>query len=38
MLRSFGFFDDHTDYGTMFRREPTKDGAPDVDFEQLKKL
>ena len=35
MLHSFGFFDEHTDYGTMFRREPYKDGAPDVDIEML---
>jgi len=38
MLRSFGFFDDHTDYGTMFRREPDKDGAPDVDIEMLESI
>ena len=38
VLRSFGFFDDHTDYGTMFRREPSEEGAPDIDFEKLESL
>lgn len=35
VLRSFGFFDEHTEYGTTFRRKPNGDGAPDIDLEGL---
>ncbi len=35
MLRSFGFFDEHTEYGTMFSRKPNADGAPEIDLDKL---
>ena len=38
VLRSFGFFDEHTEYGTMFSREPSEEGAPEIDFEKLESL
>ena len=38
ILRSFGFFDDHTEYGTMFRREPNADGAPEIDIDMLESI
>jgi hypothetical protein len=38
LLRSFGFFDEHTNYGTMFKRKPTANVAPDIDFEMLESI
>ena len=38
VLQSFGFFDEHTDYGTIFRRTPSAGGAPDVDISALEKI
>lgn len=38
VLRSFGFFDDHTDYGTTFKRKPSSEGAPNVDFKMLESI
>ncbi|MGV8138495.1 MAG: DUF3472 domain-containing protein [Mangrovibacterium sp.] len=38
VLQSFGFFDEHTDYGTAFRRTPSAGGAPDVDISALEKI
>ena len=29
MLRSLGFFDDHTEYGSTFTGEPNVEGAPE---------
>lgn len=37
VLRSFGFFDDHTEYGTMLRRQ-TGSVAPEIDFEALEQI
>lgn len=34
VLRSFGFSDEHTEYGTMFRRQSSGE-APVIDFEAL---
>ena len=38
VLQSFGFFDEHTDYGTMFQRNPSSEGAPVIDFNALENI
>lgn len=37
VLRSFGFSDEHTEYGTIFRRQASGT-APDIDFEALEAI
>jgi len=34
-LQSFGFFDEHTPYGSLFQRQTTGNGSPSVDFDAL---
>lgn len=38
ILRSFGFFDDHTEYGSTLSREPNADGAPDINIDLLESI
>jgi len=38
VLKSFGFFDEHTEYGTMFQRQPSVDGNPVIDFDALENI
>ncbi|HNX65599.1 MAG TPA: DUF3472 domain-containing protein [Bacteroidales bacterium] len=38
ILQSFGFFDEHTVYGTKFQRQPSVSGAPSVDFNALENI
>lgn len=38
VLKSFGFFDEHTEYGTRLKRQPTTTGAPVIDFAALEKI
>jgi hypothetical protein len=38
VLKGFGFFDEHTDYGTAMTRKSSSTGAPDIDFEALEKI
>jgi hypothetical protein len=37
-LQSFGFFDEHTPYGSIFQRQPSGNGSPSVDFDALEKI
>lgn len=38
VLQSFGFFDEHTEYGTMFQKQPSVDGNPVIDFDALENI
>lgn len=38
VLQSFGFLDEHTEYGTALKRKSTKEGAPDIDFNALEEI
>lgn len=38
VLQSFGFFDEHTTYGTMMRRQLSTTGAPVIDFNMLENI
>lgn len=38
VLKSFGFFDEHTEYGTMLKRQSTTTGAPVIDFAALEEI
>lgn len=37
-LQSFGFFDEHTAYGSLFQRQPSGNGSPSVDFDALENI
>ena len=37
-LQSFGFFDEHTPYGSLFQRQPSGNGSPAVDFDALERI
>jgi len=38
VLKGFGFFDEHTEYGTVLKRETNSSGPPDIDFDALKNI
>lgn len=38
VLQSFGFFDEHTNYGTVMQRESSTDKKPVVDFSALERI
>lgn len=38
ILRSFGFFEYHIEYATMFGRVPNEHEAPDIDIDMLESI
>lgn len=38
IIQSFGFFDEHTPYGSLFQRQPSESGSPYVDFNALENI
>ncbi|MBB4035482.1 hypothetical protein GGR21_001375 [Dysgonomonas hofstadii] len=38
VLKGFGFFDEHTAYGTILTRNSNSSGPPNIDFEALKNI